>query len=355
MCDHVTLRTCAYHVCLLVFFSTTCLGEDVAEQESLGLIPFPPIRSFDMRMDIPPEDVAGWIDTIEARLETTKYDCRSKTELFSVWTGGGDTNVVNWSLVMRRAKDPSSDAERFITVRQELFDNLAIAINEGVATDNRSHRDLLRMGKDAFSSGVTAYDYHISQTLGEAPWSKAQGNLSAYLIFDAVRACMANVQMVESGNVVSLRTHNILLQTVKATIKDNEYTHVLIELTHTQDPSVKKLIGHTFKDEVPVQLVMWDTVNEDSGRPEYTVVTRSTWSEFGSGEDKLLLPKRIKGMEQLWYYSGEMSIELDWDIEAEVSNQLFSKNTLGFIGPAEGAIVGLPKKVQEFLETGDQR
>ncbi len=220
-------------------------------------VPIPRLVDVVQNMDLPKSEVVGWMNALEARLESLKYDVRVKADVSAVATmNNGTTNLVGWSLALRRARDPSKEAERVVTVRQNPMDNLAIAIGRGVAEDKRHHYDVLKLGSKVYSNSVTAFDYHVSELSSEVDAKSLYPILKYLYVFDPVRACTSSATMVRDGHALDPSEHCCLLSTVTAVLRDGDYVHVLLQLNVLRSNRKAQML-YTFKDQVPVQVVSW--------------------------------------------------------------------------------------------------
>jgi hypothetical protein len=337
-------------IILLATGQLNCFAEERSVDEKLQQIPVPQIQVFQGRMDVSADEVIGWMDEIEARLDSSKFDCRIKAEISSV-TPRKDQQplAVSWLVALRRAKSPAQEAERYIVVQQNLLDNLAIATNTGIAQDNRQHYDFLRLGEKGFTSSVTAFDYHASEIRSDSDWGEAKNALRLFMVFDPVRACTASPMDIENGYALEASSHSVRKHTVKAVVQEQDYVHILLELPVAKSTSKRYRI-QTFKEKVPVQYLAWDDLQKESGMPEYTKVTRSVWRTVGEGENGQLLPYRIKGMVDLPYHVGDMEIGIAWTLEDSVDDRLFETTSLGKLAPANDVVFGAPLRINDLLE-----
>lgn len=340
----------AIAVGLVGFGSSMCCAQHIDRENRQSGIPVPRVSDFDSRFDIPKNEVIAWMDALQARMETLKYDCRIKADVSSINEKNDHTSVfIGWSVALRCAKNPSEEAERYITVRQYPLDNLAIATGEGVAEDKRIHYDVLRLGGKIFSSNVTAFDYHVSEITSEVD-SKLLGSILNYLyVFNPIRACTSSVTMVRDGHALEIGQHSVLPQTVRAVLRDGEFVHVLLELRVSNSTSKVPLL-YTFKDQVPVQVMQWDKVDNKSGRPIPTFLTRSSWKAVKEGKVEQLLPYVIKGQVNKPYVIADMEIFVEWDLANDVDGRLFVLDSLGKLPPASDVVFDLPNKIEEMVE-----
>ena len=329
---------------------STCKSQELDRDTKLPDVPIPIISDFESRMDDPKSDVISWMNSLESRLESLKYDCRIKADVSSVSTMNDQTSAfIGWNLALRRAKDPSKEAERYISVRQNPMDNLAIALGKGVAEDKRRHYDVIRLGDKVLCNSVTAFDYHVSEIQSETEAKALSSILNLLFVFDPIRACTSSATMVLHGHAQELREHCVLPRTVKSVLRQGGYVHVLLELSVLRSNDKVPML-YTFKDDVPVQVVCWDKVDEKSGRPIPTQVTRSLWKPVKDGEGHQLLPHVIRGQVDHSYVVADMEIFVEWDLESDVDDTLFKVDSLGKLPPAADVVFDVPYKFSEMVE-----
>jgi hypothetical protein len=335
-------------VLLTSLLITTCCGQ-VSRDEQLD-IPLPKVSDFGSRTDLPKDEVLSWMDAIQARMETLKYDCRMKADISSVQKmNGNKSGPLGWSVALRRARDPSKQAERCVTVRQFPFTNMAIAIGSGVAEDQRLHYDVLQLGDKVLSSNVTSFDYHVSDVTSEVDAKSIVSSLKFLNVFDPIRACTSSVTMVRDGQALEIGQHSVLSHTVKAVLRDGKFVHVLLEISVARSTSKVPLL-YTFKDEVPVQVAQWDKVDAKTGRPIPTFLTRSLWKPVKEGKNEHLLPHLIRGSIDLPHVVGDMEIFVEWDLAGDVDDALFKTESLGKLPPAPDVVFDVPRRFEEMVE-----
>lgn len=349
-------RLCFLLLVVTQTLSANCgslFAEDSEDPKSLARLKLPKLSMFVGRMDVPVEEVVGWMNAIDSQLKSGPFDCRVKAELsyLTTATTSGSPVLMRRSIAFRRAADPSKRSERYVSVSQNPMDNLEIALNSGAAEDNSLHFDVLRIGDKKFVATQYAFDAHVSREDSSVDWDRS--SLDVLRIFDPIRACTATVQAVIYGFAVDASSHNVHSSTVTGTLKEGEYVHALVELGLVNKPPSVRLV-HTFKGEVPVQFARVEIVQrEGKDFEEITEITRSRWMEVKSDGEIQFLPVEILGSVAKPQHVGEMHIVCDWSIGEKVNEGLFRKETLGNIIPAEGVMIGVPKLLQEILESSD--
>jgi hypothetical protein len=322
----------------LLSFSFTL--ESVAEEfNPLKRFATPPISEFsEGHFEIGKSVIIGWIQDIETFLQTEAYDLAVRCEINEEMHNGSKGLVLfAWSHVFRQARHPATDSFRLISVRQNLLDNPAIASNNGIAFDNRSHLDILCKGQRCNYTRVTAFESDVSEQVGDE-YDKEDKieELRLRGLFDPCAAATVSPHQAARGYAMDFSEHNFRNHSVRSAIRRGDLIHVLLRFKG----SPRECQIATFYENVPIQVCDLEWAEDDESNATLISVTRSQWIAPNGTKQKL--PVRIQGVRGVGERPCELIASIDWKIGNDVDSKLFDRSTLGLINPVPESDIGIP-------------
>jgi hypothetical protein len=324
---------------VLLFLLLAARSGSAEEFKNLKRLDVPKLSDFDdQRFDCRKSEVLAWVQDIEAVLATETYDFSVRCEITEEIINSRDQLVLfAWSHSFRQAKHPASDSLRLISVRQNLLDNSAIATNNGIAFDKRSHLDILRTGQRCVSTRVTAFETHVSEQDGEEyDWKDQVAELELMDIFDPCAASTVSSRQTSDGYAMDFANHNFRNHSIRSVIKQGDYVHVLLRFKGGNQLCQIA----TFQDTVPVQVCGLEWADNDEANAKIVYVTRSEWLLPNGVKKKL--PVKIHAVSNTYGAPCEMIASVEWKFGNDVDVKLFDRGTLGLRNPAPKSDFGIP-------------
>jgi len=322
---------------LLFLISQVGLAENFRLLKRLDV---PKLGDFDeMRFDCKRSEIIDWIHDIETTLTTEAYDFSVRCEINEELIDSNNQRVLlAFAHSFRQAKDPATDSLRLISIRQNLLDNSAIAINNGFAFDNRAHLDIIRKGQRCVSTRVTAFETHISEEEEgeEYDWKDQIEELELLDIFDPSAASTVSPQQTSDGYAMDFSRHNFRIHSIRSVIKQGNFVHVLLRFKGGSN--LCQIV--TFQDKVPVQVCGLEWKGDDETKAKITSVTRSLWAAPNGTKQKL--PVKIHAVSDSRGQPCELIASIEWKVGSDVDRSLFDRSTLGFRNPVPDSDFGIP-------------
>src|SRR6056297_1005009 len=232
-------------------------------------------------------DVLQWMQRLEAFLATERWEYSVEADVAIVGSVSGEARMISQKFAFKVARSPELSSERYIYVGQSTEGNEEIALNEGIAIDQRRHLDLLRVNDRVYVSRVTTWGENVTEAEYEGKFHEWKKRLRTKMFFDPCHAAVADTLQIVAGYAQRFRDHTVLPETISGIITDTVGTHVLLHIGK-RPRQVQQLI--TFRDEVPVQLFHWSGVRSAEKVGPVTSIVRSHWTEV---KDGLRLPTAI--------------------------------------------------------------
>lgn len=288
-----------------------------ASAETIPGVPLPNMQLFTEVDEQDLNDVIDWASNVEAWYITEKHEILASGEY------GRTANISNReitflkSVQFRLAENATREERRVICSQQDLLGNSQLLSSPGMPYHDDQLRDYLLTGEDAFLGGGPSEALNISL-------AQAVHLNRGQPVFHPLRACVCGFDQILGGGAMRIDDHAVNRRAIKATHRSGAHLHVLVSLTFGDTAhSVNRII--TFADKRPIQ---WDAFSVDPQTSEPIVYesTRTVWKDFNK---RLKLPVKLYAVRDHRVRPGEMYFELDWLVGDQISEGLFTKETVG--------------------------